>query len=149
MSAVHFYLFDETYEQVENVPAHIDFACRLAAHCYRQNQKIFIYTGDQTQANQVDEYLWQFDAQSFVAHNLQGEGPKFGSPVEIGCEVPKGSRQILINLSPSMPDFAKRYPQVFDFVPHQEELKQVARERYKQYKQSGHQLTTEPAYPAQ
>ncbi len=147
MSNIHFYLFDQSNaSEQENVPAHIHFACQLSAHFYRENRKLFIYVDDQKQAELIDEHLWQFEADSFVAHNLQGEGPNYGTPVEIGCNPPKGSRQILINLASSMPDFTQRFSQVFDFVPNDEELKKVARERYKQYRAAGHQLTTEQAH---
>ena len=142
MAQVHFYLLEQQNEQVA-VPAHFAFACQLCAQLYRQGQRIFIYVENQQQAEWVDEYLWQFDASSFVAHNLQGEGPKMGAPVEIGYEVPKGSRQILINLAPTMAEFTSRFKQVFDFVPSDDALKQQARERYKQYRAAGHQLSTE------
>lgn len=150
MSQVLFYIVPDGYQpangQESNIPAHFDYACRLCARLYREDRrKIYIYTEDQKQAELVDEHLWQFDAESFVAHNLQGEGPRFGAPVEIGCEPPKSSRPILINLSQSLPDFVQRFHQIFDFVPADEQLKQLARDRYKQYRAAGHQLDTTPA----
>ncbi|WP_111979101.1 DNA polymerase III subunit chi [Algibacillus agarilyticus] len=146
MSQILFYLLPETDKApATTVPAHIDFACRLAAKLYRQKSKIFIYTDNQQDAELVDEHLWQFEPESFVAHNLQGEGPKFGTPVEIGFKPPTSGRPILINLSQNMPDFIRRFNQTFDFVPADETLKQQARERYKQYRAAGHQLSTEPA----
>ncbi|AWB68245.1 DNA polymerase III subunit chi [Saccharobesus litoralis] len=152
MSQVTFYLLPEetqpnnTESPAESpIAAHIDFACRLTAQLYRENKKVFIFTDNQQQAEAVDEHLWQFEPDSFVAHNLQGEGPKFGTPVEIGCQAPRSGRPILINLSQHMPDFVGRFNQTFDFVPAEEKLKQQARERYKQYRAAGHQLSTQPA----
>jgi DNA polymerase-3 subunit chi len=152
MSQVHFYVLPavEAAANIESalgntpVPAHIDFACRLAATLYRESRRLFIYADNEQQAHMIDEYLWQFEPDSFVAHNLQGEGPKFGAPVEIGFKAPTSNRPILINLSREMPEFVQKFAQTFDFVPAEETLKNQARERYKQYRTAGHQLTTEP-----
>lgn len=118
-------------------PAHFTFACQLCADLYRANQRVFIYTADQQQAELIDELLWQFEPDSFVPHNLSGEGPARGAPIEIGWQAPRQSRQVLINLTEQMPDFAKRFAQVIEFVPAEAALKAQARERYKQYRQAG------------
>ena len=55
-------------------------------HFYRQNQRVFIYTQDQQSAHDIDEMLWAFDPDSFVPHNLIGEGPKQGAAVEISWQ---------------------------------------------------------------
>ncbi|EAS75955.1 DNA polymerase III subunit chi [Vibrio alginolyticus 12G01] len=44
--------------------------------------------------------------------------------------------------------FANKFAQVVDFVPCEEKAKQLARERYKIYRQAGYQLQTiEIQYP--
>ena len=88
MSQVTFYILNENdcdndgNDSNGQVPAHFMQACSLAAFYYQQNRKVFIYTDNQQDAFLVDETLWQFDGDSFVPHNLLGEGPKFGTPVE-------------------------------------------------------------------
>ena len=67
-------------------------ACHLAAHYYRQNQRVFIYTSDQNNAHDIDELLWAFEPDSFVPHNLVGEGSNYGSPVEISWQSPTNRR---------------------------------------------------------
>ncbi|PKF63015.1 DNA polymerase III subunit chi [Psychromonas sp. psych-6C06] len=141
MSQVTFYILNETSN--EPVPAQISQACSLAAFYYQQNRKVFIYTDNQQDAFMVDEYLWQFDGDSFVPHNLLGEGPKFGTPVEISWMPPTHPRPILINLSLQLPDFSSNFQQIIDFVPHDEQLKTAARLRYSAYKKLGHTLSTE------
>ncbi len=115
-------------------------ACLQASHFYRQNQRVFIYTQDQTQAEQVDELLWAFDSDSFVPHNLVGEGPKQGAAVEIGSQTPRGRRSVLINLTSTVPEFANQFRFIVDFVPSDETLKQQARERFKTCRQWGFQV---------
>jgi DNA polymerase III subunit chi len=112
-------------------------ACKQAAYFYRQNKKVFIFCKDQTHAHVIDEILWAFDADSFVPHNLTGEGPSYGSAVEIGWQAPNGRRPVLINLTDTMPSFSSLFSSIIDFVPTDEDLKQKARERFKQCRQLG------------
>lgn len=141
MSQVTFYILNENSS--EAVPAHFAQACSLAAFYYQQNRKVFIYTDNQQDAFMVDEYLWQFDGDSFVPHNLLGEGPQFGTPVEISWMPPTHPRPVLINLSVQLPDFSSNFQQIIDFVPNDEQLKIAARVRYSAYKKLGHTLLTE------
>jgi DNA polymerase-3 subunit chi len=78
-----------------------------------------------------------------VPHNLQGEGPQAGSPVEIGESAPVANRKVIINLANTVPDFIRRFSEVYDFVPADEKLKGVARERYKVMRQLGAHLSTQ------
>ena len=119
-------------------------ACLQASHFYRQNQRVFIYTKDQTQAEKIDELLWAFESDSFVPHNLVGEGPHQGAPVEISYQPPRGRRAVLINLTDTMPTFANQFQFIVDFVPTDETLKQRARERFKTCRQWGFQVDNQP-----
>ncbi len=124
----------------DNASATFYHACLQASYFYRQNQRVFIYTQDQKSAEQVDELLWAFDSDSFVPHNLSGEGPKQGAAVEISHQAPRGRRPVLINLSSTVPNFANQFQLIVDFVPSDETLKQLARERFKTCRQLGFQV---------
>jgi DNA polymerase-3 subunit chi len=115
MSNVTFYLLDETDDRHQQ-PAHFALACLLATRSYRQKQKCLVYCQDQKQAEQFVEICWQTPSQF--------------------------NRSILINLADNIPDFHQRFRQVIDFVPAKEQLKPLARERYKQYRAAGCQLDT-------
>ena len=147
---VMFYLLND--EKVENVDENTEakdtssafyHACLQASHFYRQNQRVFIYTQDKNQAEQVDELLWAFDTDSFVPHNLAGEGPKQGAMVEISDQPLRGRRPVLINLTETMPTFANQFQFIVDFVPSDETLKQKARERFKTCRQWGFQVNNQ------
>jgi DNA polymerase-3 subunit chi len=144
--AVTFYVLAEGQQSTENelstTPAHFALACQLCANFYRANQRVFIYAASQQDAELIDQLLWQFDADSFVPHNLCGEGPARGAPVEISWQPPRQSRQILINLTSDIPAFANRFADIIEFVPAQAAAKAQARERYKHYRQSGITPTT-------
>ncbi|AWL13153.1 DNA-directed DNA polymerase [Saliniradius amylolyticus] len=144
MPRVCFYLLDEQGQKDE--PASYALACHLAARSYSQRQPCLILCATQAQAEILDELLWQRPAERFIPHNLQGEGPKKGTPVEITWQLAESPRQpVLINLSSSIPDNLNRFRQIYDFVPVEDELKQRARERYKAYRSAGCQLDTQPA----
>jgi len=147
---VMFYLLND--EKVGNVDENTEakdtssafyHACLQASHFYRQNQRVFIYTQDKNQAEQVDELLWAFDTDSFVPHNLAGEGPKQGAMVEISDQPLRGRRPVLINLTETMPTFANQFQFIVDFVPSDETLKQKARERFKTCRQWGFQVNNQ------
>ena len=79
------------------MPAHFALTCQLCADLFRANQRVFVYCPNQQDAEAVDEVLWQFDAERFVPHNLAGEGPSRGAPVEISWQWEEaGSSKLLI-----------------------------------------------------
>jgi DNA polymerase-3 subunit chi len=148
-----FYLLDDDKEKIDKQNADTSsafyHACLQASYFYRQNQRVFIYTQDKQSAEQVDELLWAFDSDSFVPHNLSGEGPKQGAAVEISDQPIRGRRSVLINLTPTVPDFANQFQFIVDFVPSEESLKQQARERFKAYRQRGFKVDNQPVASSQ
>jgi DNA polymerase-3 subunit chi len=140
---VMFYLLPDTDKadvSEINASSALYHACLQASYFYRQNQRVFIYAQDQKCAEQIDEMLWAFDSDSFVPHNLSGEGPKQGAAVEISHQAPRGRRPVLINLTNTVPSFASQFHFMVDFVPSDETLKQLARERFKACRQQGFQV---------
>ncbi|WP_087018824.1 DNA polymerase III subunit chi [Thaumasiovibrio subtropicus] len=137
MTHATFYLLDEA-------EAEFQLACDLASQYHQQGQRVYIHTEQKADAERIDNLLWQRDPDAFVPHNLLGEGPRAGSPVEIGWQYLRhsGHRSVLINLANNAANFAVTFAQVIDFVPCDENLKQLARERYKQYRHAGIQLQT-------
>ena len=150
MAAITFYLMPDSASGTDNLSAGAlsveQLTCDIAAHYFRQKQRVLIYCQSQQLAEQIDELLWQRPVDGFVPHNLTGEGPEAGAPVEVTWQAPKSrNRQICINLHSQCPQFAGQFRTLIDFVPADETLKQQARERYKQYRAAGHKLDTQPA----
>lgn len=127
--------FDEVYA----------LACKLAQQAFIKQQWVYIHCQDKQQAHNIDELLWQFEPSAFVPHNLKGEGPMTGAPVEIGFDRlgPNKSRQLLLNLADQTPPFAVNFGHIIDFVANDAQHKAVARERYRQYRGLGVELTTQ------
>ncbi len=155
MTQVTFYTLEEAPDEKtsDNSMASSDralLACMLAAKYYRAKNRCVVICATQKEAEEFDELLWQRPMDAFVPHNLSGEGPANGAPVEISWKaledtVKPFSRPILINLSESLPKDGQKFRQIVDFVPASEHAKQGARDRYKQYRASGFQMNTEAA----
>ncbi|WP_073961163.1 DNA polymerase III subunit chi, partial [Sodalis-like endosymbiont of Proechinophthirus fluctus] len=109
-----------------------------------KRKRVLIACENDAQALRLDEALWAHDPNAFVPHNLAGEGPRCGAPVEICWPQRRGNapRDLLISLLPTCADFASTFHEVIDFVPNEDALKQLARDRYKAYRSVGFQLTT-------
>ncbi|WP_038175341.1 MULTISPECIES: DNA polymerase III subunit chi [Vibrio] len=116
----------------------------LAQHFAKQGAKVYLNCNDKVHAEQIAERFWQVDPAQFIAHNLVGEGPKYATNIEIGYQAvkPSWNRQLVINLADNKTTFANKFAEVVDFVPCEEKAKQLARERYKIYRQAGYQLQT-------
>ncbi|MDP2559617.1 DNA polymerase III subunit chi [Psychrobium sp. 1_MG-2023] len=129
MAQTTFYHLDNNDERATTV---IDKACQLAGELYQQGQRVFIATMDAKTSEAIDELMWQQPPAKFIPHNLQGEGPHYGAPIEIGHQPPQGRRHVLINLCHPLPPFAVNFSQIIDFIPSESEQKQQARERFHQ-----------------
>ena len=143
MKNATFYLMETTDTQ-DGLSAVEVLACELAGSRWREGKRILIACESQQQAIRLDETLWQLPVDAFLPHNLAGEGPHYGAPVELSWPERRGNapRDLLISLLPQFADFATAFTEVVDFVPYEESLKQLARERYKAYRLAGFNLNT-------
>ncbi|MGP4123095.1 MAG: DNA polymerase III subunit chi [Sodalis sp. (in: enterobacteria)] len=119
-------------------------ACDLAACKWREGKRVLIACEDEAQALRLDEALWARDPDAFVPHNLASESSRYSVPVEICWPSRRGNtrQDLLISLLPTCANFASAFDEVIDFVPDEDTLKQLARDRYKAYRSVGFQLTT-------
>lgn len=122
----------------------IEYVVFLAHHYAKQGAKLHLCANDKAHAEQLAEAFWQVAPEQFMAHNLVGEGPRYATNIEIGHVgvKPNWNRQLVINLADVETTFANQFAEVIDFVPCEEKAKQLARERYKIYRQAGYQLQT-------
>lgn len=118
-------------------------ACRLIEKAYLRGHRVFVFCESKEDAHLIDELLWTFKEDSFIPHNLQGEGPEPPPAVQIGFGVePRGYNDILVNLAKQIPPFASRFKRVIEIVDAQEESKAISREHYKEYRSKQYELFT-------
>ena len=146
MSSVTFFMLPEATEDEQN-----QMICDKIAELFRQYKKVRVFAASQQHAETLDELLWQRPADGFIPHNVHGEGPANGVPVEIlwpqADNVARRPGYVLFNLAEQVPAQAQQSQTVFDIVPPAEAQKTIARERYKHYRANGCQLTTQPLNP--
>lgn len=110
-------------------------ACRLLEKAYSRGHRVFVLCANQAEAELIDELLWTFKDDSFIPHNLQGEGPEPPPAVQIGYQEPIGFNDILLNLTNSIPPFYARFRRVMELVSSEESAREASRERYREYRQ--------------
>ena len=135
---VDFYLLSSNEQQ-----AFWLLACRLLEKAYLRGHRIFVLCNNQKDAENLDELLWTFKDNSFIPHNLQGEGPEPPPAVQIGYkEEPRGFNDILLNLAEEIPTFYTRFRRIMEIVANEEEAKKLSRARYREYRSKLCELQT-------
>lgn len=118
-------------------------ACRLLEKAYLRGHRIFVYCNNQQQAELLDELLWTFKEDSFIPHNLQGEGPEPPPPIQIGYQQePRGFNDILLNMADEIPVFYTRFKRVMELVANVETSKELSRLHYREYRNKKCELHT-------
>lgn len=138
MPKIDFYLIPTPSHQER-----LAFACRLVEKIYKQQRRIYIHTEDKTAAHRIDELLWTYRDDSFLPHNLIGEGPDPVPPIQIGYNtVPDKHRDVLINLNSNAPEFYKQFSRILELISDDPAIQAAGRERYKLYRVQGCDITT-------
>jgi len=107
-------------------------ACRLAEKAFKNEYEIFIKTESEQQLKALDQKLWDFKAESFLPHAVDEQ-----APIRLSCDDPETATDMLINLSPIVPENFSQFKRVCEIVPNTPEKLQLAREHYKHYQQQG------------
>ncbi len=110
MKNATFYLLDND-ATVDGLSAVEQLVCDIAAERWRNGKRVLIACEDEQQAIRLDEALWSRPPESFVPHNLAGEGPRGGAPVEIAWPQKRNSspRDILISPAAKLCRFCHRF----------------------------------------
>jgi DNA polymerase-3 subunit chi len=138
MPKIDFYIIEET-----NPGARLRLVCRLIEKAHKNRHRIYIHTDVKAIALQLDELLWTYREDSFLPHNLYGEGPEPAPPIQIGFDaVPEKQRDILINLGAEIPEFHQQFARVLEIVSAEPEVQTAAREHYRQYREKGYAINT-------
>jgi len=123
------------------------FACKLIEKAYRSGQFCYVYTDSLQQSQQIDNQLWTFRENSFIPHQLYDETnhktPDYEKTVLIGTQAaPENWQKLIFNLSSKYPDDLTKTDRVLEILDNNEELKQAGRQRFRQYKQNGFDIST-------
>ncbi len=132
MTRIDFYQLDPSRHRKEDV------VCKLCAKAYEQQQKTLVLTENSLQSEQLDQLLWVFEDDSFIPHDRE-ETSSLMTPILIHDNpASPDNREVLINLSASIPDYFPQFERVLELVT--DDNRDSARERFRYYKDRGYDL---------
>ncbi len=146
MNQIDFYILGDDSPRDIN-----QMVCRLCEKALEQEMNVLIYTKSFLQAQQLDDLLWTFKADSFIAHNSQlneiEPDSSFFFPVLISSELSEEmanekapNKRLLINLTLETPPFFQQFERMAEMVGKNSDEKEIARNRYRFYRQKGYTL---------
>lgn len=126
-----------------NAPDRLRYACRLLRKAYLKGARVVVLASP-NELPALDVALWTMAAGEFVPHCREGDAPRVrvASPILLAVgEVPASAFEadVLVNLTEHMPNGYERYAKVIEVVELEEANRQQARERWRQYRLSGHE----------
>lgn len=132
MTRIDFYQLNPERPRFDHV------VCQLCQKAYDSKQLTLLLTQNQQQSEHLDHKLWTFADDSFLPHDSD-ETDGLVTPILIHDNPdPRGERQLLINLSASIPSYFAQFERVIELVT--EQNKSQAREHYSYYKERGYPL---------
>lgn len=132
MTRIDFYQLDPVRHRYDQV------ICQLCQKAWDTRQPTLLLTQHAEQSQQLDQRLWTFSEDSFVPHDCE-ESDDFVTPILIQDNPdPAGDRQLLINLSATVPTWFAQFERVIELVT--EDNKAQARKHYSYYKERGYPL---------
>jgi len=145
MAEVSFYILPS-----ESLQERYLFACKLIEKVYRSGCFCYVLTDSIEQSRQLDDLLWTFRPGSFIPHQLYtGEIPSIPhatgkrNVILIGSlNAPEHWQNTVINLSSHCPEEFDKIERILEILDDSEATKELGRNRYRQYQQSGINITT-------
>jgi len=117
-------------------------ACFAAARLVEQGQRVVVHAADEQQARALDEMLWSFDPDSFVAHCRVEAGPvdenSAESVVVAAGEASWPAATAVVLAAPASAEWCEGFSTVVDFaVKYDPELLQASRARFRAWRDRG------------
>lgn len=142
MTRIDFYILEQKQASNRNL-----FVCRLLEKIYKKGHQSLVHLSDLRQAQQLDDLLWTWRQGSFIPHEIGNETDgQSVCPILInyqsGNRAGAGINDVLVNLTPEIPQFFSSFDRVVEVVDNQEQNRKLARERYRFYQQRGYPLET-------
>jgi DNA polymerase-3 subunit chi len=139
MPTVHFYKLSSNSQQQR-----LAFVCRWADRLYQRQETVYIAVDNADTAQQLDEMLWTFKADSFIPHQrYNGQLPLLAHTLLIGgTPVPESRQTRVFNLNTTAPAVGAGCDTLYEVVDNDAAWLAASRQRYRHYTQQGWQLKT-------
>lgn len=125
------------------VPDRLAYCCRLLRKAQQSGARVGVLAPS-AMLERLDAALWSFEATEFVPHmRYQAGKPELmaATPLLLAerAEQLRGW-PVLLNLGAEMPDPVEAFERVLEVLSRDPEQVQLGRQRFKRYKELGHQL---------
>jgi DNA polymerase III subunit chi len=113
-------------------------ACHLLGKAHAHGKTMLVYAPSDEQAQQIDRLLWTYSALGFVPHCRADSPLAAETPIVIASRPEQlQACERLMNLGPEMPPDLGRFPHLIEVVGQDDEDRQPARRRFREYKAQG------------
>lgn len=138
-----------------NVNDKLEYACRLTRKIWSATPvgepvRHIVMVGEMVDLKKLDELLWTFSTTDFLPHCFIGDEAAIDTPILLADQFlsPALSQlphaDVLIHLGmkmpPDVPGLLARFPRIVEVVTTNEAERLAGRERYKAYRDLGHEL---------
>lgn len=138
-----------------NVADKLQYACRLTRKIWSdtpsgQPVRQIVMVGDRVDLQKLDELLWTFSSTDFLPHCFIDDEAAAETPIVLTDDFASTAlnqiphADIMIHLGMRMPQdvaaLASRFPRIVEVVTVNEVERLAGRERYKAYRDLGHEL---------
>lgn len=111
--------------------------CRISEKAFNAGHKIHIWMSSDYDTQTLDTLLWTFRDRSFLPHEIFSASES-SAPITIGTENDTSEADLLINYASKMPENIERFQRIAEIVDNQDESILAGRERYRFYREQGH-----------
>jgi DNA polymerase III subunit chi len=138
-----------------NVSDKLEYACRLTRKIWSTTQegqavRNIVIVGEKADLQSLDELLWTFSSTDFLPHcfindELAAETPivltdNFASPALSTIPHADVLIHLVMRMPADVPALVARFPRIVEVVTVNEAERHAGRERYKAYRDLGHEL---------
>ena len=142
MTQIDFHILQDT-----SVEARWLYVCRFIEKVERLGHSILIVVDTLEEAQELDDLLWSFKPESFIAHQILGGDEE--TKVEIAYLINAPAEQsdaskhqdVLINLGSQIPEYFSRFARLAEIVIQDPKILENTRDHYRFYKQRGYPIT--------
>ena len=132
MTQVDFYI---------HVDNKLQMVCTLSAKALARKLRVLVLTPDAPGTEAVDRMLWTQPAIGFLPHCRSGHRLAGVTPIIVDhIADPIVHEQVLINMQPECPPVFSRFERVIEIVSADDTDRELARARYRFYRDRGYEI---------
>lgn len=116
--------------------------CMIIEKAFNKKNKVLVYTPSEQITNELDNKLWTFKEDSFLAHSTINQQMAF-TPIYINNTIPELTKfTVVLNLTEQYINLDQNNQKLIEFVFQEPSHKHMSREKFKYYKNQKYTLNT-------